>query len=121
MASGGDYGCSSVLLWDTVSWEIISQLQNHSAAVTSILDLGDSQTMVSGSYDKKVNVYNHRTGLFQYSLPNSKSSVFGLSINCDKTKLIVGVIDTDANGIAIWSIKHSKAGTVQSLTMQRFI
>jgi WD40 repeat protein len=36
-------------------------MQNHSAAVTSIVDMGDGQTIISGSYDKKINIYNYKT------------------------------------------------------------
>lgn len=121
LASGGDYGCSSIFLWDTISWEIIGRLQHHSTAVTSILDLGDSQTMLSGSYDKKINVYNYQTPALQFSLPNNKSSVFALLANLSKTKLIVGIIDTNTNGVSVWSIKYAQNRTVQTFTLDRLI
>lgn len=113
LASGGDYGCSSILLWNTRSWEILGRLQHHSAAVTSILDIGDSQTIVSGSYDKKINVYNYQTPSLKFSLPN-KFSVFGMLLNSLKTKMIVGTIETGANGVSVWSIKYAQNRTVQT-------
>ena len=39
LASGSDNGCGSVILWDTRSWQMISKIQAHEAAVTSIVDL----------------------------------------------------------------------------------
>lgn len=39
LASGSDNGCGSVILWDPRSWQIISKIQAHEAAVTSIVDL----------------------------------------------------------------------------------
>lgn len=96
-------------------------MQNHSAAVTSIIDVGDGQTLISGSYDKKINVYNYKTGSLQYSLPNNKSSVFSLLLNSTKTKLIEGVLDTGMNGMYIWNIKYGLGGVVETLVMDKFI
>jgi len=39
LASGSDNGCGSVILWDTKSWQTVSKIQAHEAAVTSIVDL----------------------------------------------------------------------------------
>ena len=39
LASGSDNGCGSVILWDSKSWQMISKIQAHEAAVTSIVDL----------------------------------------------------------------------------------
>ena len=121
LASGSDHGCSSIIIWDTKSWNIVSKMQHHSAAVTSIVDVGDGQTLISGSYDKKINVYNYRTATLQYSLPNNKSSVFSLLLNSSKTKLIAGVLDTGMNGMYVWDIKYGGDGTVETLVMERFI
>ena len=39
LASGSDNGCGSVILWDTKTWQMLSKIQAHEAAVTSIVDL----------------------------------------------------------------------------------
>ena len=39
LASGSDNGCGSVILWDIKSWQAVSKIQAHEAAVTSIVDL----------------------------------------------------------------------------------
>lgn len=54
LASGGDVGCNSVILWDTRTWTIKSKIQAHSAAISGIVDLMDDQTLASSSYDKKI-------------------------------------------------------------------
>ena len=39
LASGSDNGCGSIILWDTKSWQSLTKIQAHEAAVTSIVDL----------------------------------------------------------------------------------
>ena len=34
------------------------RIEYHKAAVTAILDLQDNRSLISGSYDKTINVYN---------------------------------------------------------------
>lgn len=41
VSTGGDNGCSSLIVWDTKNWTIYSKIQAHSAALTSIVDLQD--------------------------------------------------------------------------------
>jgi WD40 repeat protein len=69
--------------------------------VTSILDLGDGQTLISGSYDKKINVYNYKKSLLMYNLANNKSSVTGIIINGNRTKLLSCGLD---NTLYVWNI-----------------
>lgn len=62
LASGSDHGCCCLILWDTRTWTISCRIQSHAAAVTSIVDLSDGEHLVTGSYDKKINLYNHLRG-----------------------------------------------------------
>lgn len=41
VTTGGDNGCSSLIVWDTKNWKIYSKIQVHTAALTSIVDLLD--------------------------------------------------------------------------------
>lgn len=41
VTTGGDNGCSSLIVWDTKTWTIYSKIQSHTAALTSIVDLQD--------------------------------------------------------------------------------
>lgn len=94
-------------------------MKNHTAAVTSIVDIGDGQTLVSGSYDKKINVYNYRTGSLAYSLPNNKASVFGIVLNSDKSRLISGALGM---GLQVWDISYDvKTATVDTIRTARMI
>lgn len=61
LASGSDHGCSSICLWDMGTWNMVSRLEGHKAAVTAIVDLDDNQSIISGSYDKRLNIYNLQT------------------------------------------------------------
>ena len=101
MASGSDHGCSSLVLWDIRSWSITSKIQAHSAPVTGIVDLADGRHIATGSYDKKINIYNTVKKQITLSLNNNKTSVTGMVINADKTKLITSGLD---KSIAVWSI-----------------
>ena len=121
LASGSDHGCSSIILWDTQSWNIVSKMQHHTAAVTSIVDVGDGQTLISGSYDKKINIYNYKTSTLKESIKDNKSSVFSLVLNNSKTKLIAGVLDAGMNGMYVYGIRYGANNTVEGLTMERFI
>jgi len=58
LASGSDHGCSSICLWDTTTWNMKMKIEGHKAAVTAIVDLKDNQSLISGSYDKRLNIYN---------------------------------------------------------------
>ena len=62
LASGGDVGCSSVILWDTRTWTVRSKIQCHSAAISGIVDLLDDQSLGISSYDKKITIYNYKKG-----------------------------------------------------------
>jgi WD40 repeat protein len=105
LASGSDVGCSSVILWDTNNWIAKCKMQAHTAAVTSILDLNDYQTIVSGSYDKKINVYNFKKSSLLYNLPNNKSSVTGIIGNVDKSKIMSCGLD---NTLYVWNVHRDK-------------
>ena len=41
LASGGDVGCSSLILWDIRSLTIKCRMQIHAAAISGIVDLLD--------------------------------------------------------------------------------
>lgn len=81
------------------------KLEGHKAAVTAIVDLLDGQSIVSGSYDKKINIYNLKTGKISYNLPTNKSSVTGIVLNRDATKMVSCGLD---NSLNVWQIIRSQ-------------
>jgi len=102
LASGGDHGCCCLILWDTKTWTIASRIQSHSAAVTSIVDLEDNQHLVTGSYDKKINLYNYAKGQV-ISTYSNKSAVTSIVLTSDKKKLISAGLDKE---LYVWNISQ---------------
>lgn len=118
LASGSDHGCNSVIIWDVSTWSIRAKIKAHSAAVTSIVDMCDGQTLVSGSYDKKINVYNYKKSALLFSLPNNKSSVTSMLLNSARNKLISCGFDSN---MFVWGITRDPTGVVESISLQRVI
>lgn len=96
LASGSDHGCSSIILWDLSTWSIRMKMEYHKAAVTAIVDLQDNRSLISGSYDKTINVYNlNDEGKMLFNLPANRASVTAVLMNCNGNKLITcGLDDT---------------------------
>ena len=113
LASGSDHGCSSIVLWDTTTWNMRMRIESHKAAVTAIVDLQDGRGLVSGSYDKTINVYSlANDGKLAYSLPANKTSVTALLLNCNSTKLIsCGLDDT----LSVWQLVRGNSGAVETM------
>lgn len=109
LASGSDHGCNSIIIWDINNWSIKAKIKAHTAAVTSIVDLCDGQTLVSGSYDKKINVYNYKKSVLLFSLPNNKSSVTSMLLNSSRNKLISCGFDSM---MFVWNIVRDQSGVV---------
>jgi WD40 repeat protein len=103
LASGSDHGCSSLFLWDTKTWTIHSKVACHSAAVTAIVDLEDGRHLVTGSYDKKINLFSHAKGKAVSSLNNNKTSVTSMVMTSDRSRLISSGLD---NSLSIWTINR---------------
>ena len=117
LVSGSDVGCSTLVFWDVTTWTIRAKIHAHTAAITSIVDLGDSQTLVSGSYDKLINVYNHRRAEVLYNLPANKSNVTGIILSADKSRMTSCGLD---KSLYVWSISR-RAGVVESIQLERII
>lgn len=107
LASGSDHGCSSLAVWSTNTWTMRMKVQAHTAAVTSILDLCDGQTLVSGSYDKQINVYDYRRNSLLYSLPNNKASVTGIILNSSRSRMVSCGLD---NCLYVWAVSRNVSG-----------
>lgn len=96
--------CNTIVLWDTSTWTIRSKILAHSAAVTALVDCGDGQTMVSGSFDKKINVINYNRAEVMFNLPINKQSVMGITLNSTKTKMVSASITETESSLSIWNI-----------------
>lgn len=101
LASGSDHGCSSLVLWDTKSWTMHTKVQCHTAAVTAIVDLEDGRHLVTGSYDKKINLFSHAKGKIITTLSNNKTSVTSMVMTSDKRRVVSSGLD---NSLSVWTI-----------------
>lgn len=101
LASGSDHGCSSLILWDTRSWAMHTKVQCHTAAVTAIVDLQDGRHLVTGSYDKKINLFSHAKGKIITTLSNNKTSVTSMVMTSDKMRIVSSGLD---NSLSVWTI-----------------
>lgn len=111
LASGSDIGCSKIITWNIATWQPLERFENHKAAVTAIIDLQDNTHILSGSYDKKINVYNVEQGRFVYNLPANQTSVTGAIINKNATRVITCGLDKALN---VWQISKTN-GKVDTL------
>lgn len=103
VSSGGDHGCSSLIVWDSAkSWSMRSRVQLHSAAVTCIVDLQDSTTLATGSYDKKLNIFSYRKGTVVLTA-NCKAGIACMALSSDKHRLISSSLD---NSIGVWKLSR---------------
>lgn len=94
LASGSDHGCSAIVLWDISTWNMRMRIEYHKAAVTAILDLQDNRSLISGSYDKTINVYNiNNEGKILFNLPINRTSVTAVLMSCNGNKLITCGLD----------------------------
>jgi WD40 repeat protein len=119
LASGSDHGCSSIVLWDITTWNMRMRIESHKAAVTAIVDLQDNRSMVSGSYDKTINVYNlNSEGKILYNLPVNKTSVTGILLNCTGSKMISCGLDDTLN---VWQIVRGPNRLVETMFLERII
>lgn len=101
ISSGGDHGCSSLIIWDTKSWNIRNKVQLHTAAVTCIVDLQDSTNLATASYDKKINIFSYRKGGIILTVNSIKIGIGCMSLTSDKHRLISSGLD---NSIMVWKI-----------------
>lgn len=117
LASGSDHGCSSIVLWDTSSWNMRMKIEYHKAAVTAILDLGDNRSLVSGSYDKTINVYNlNSEGKMLFNLPVNRTSVTAVLMNCSGNKLVTCGLD---DSVCVYQIMRGGGRQVETMFLER--
>ena len=102
-----------MVFWDINNWSIKFKIHAHSAAITSIVDLGDGQTLVSGSYDKLINIYNHKRAQVKYNLTANRSNVTGIILSSDGTRMTSCGLD---KSLYVWQITR-RQGIVQMIEL----
>lgn len=113
LVSGSDRGCSSIVVWDIGSWSIRLKISSHSGAVTSLVDLRDNRSLISGSYDKTINIYNlNNEGKLIYNLPANKTQVTNILLNSNGSKLVSSGLD---NSLSVWKVVRNAAQLVETI------
>lgn len=70
--------------------------------MTAIVDLQDNRSLISGSYDKTINVYDlNDSGKLRFNLPVNKTSVTAIILNCTGNKMISCGLDDTLN---VWQV-----------------
>jgi WD40 repeat protein len=83
------------------------------------VDLGDNRSLVSGSYDKTINVYNiNSEGKILYNLPVNKTSVTAILLNCSGDKMISCGLD---NIISVWQVVRGNNRIVETMFLKNII
>lgn len=118
LASGGDQGCGSVILWDLTNWKLKTHFTPHSAAVSSITDFNDYELLVSCSYDKTLKVINHITSNVIMNIPNhTNSPIVSMALNSHCNRLVTASLDCTMN---VWRIKRTREfGSLESISHER--
>jgi WD40 repeat protein len=73
--------------------------------------LDDGQTLISGSYDKEIIIWNVLTGAIVQKLTTHQSSVTCLTLLKNRVRLISGGLD---NQINVWRINYKKSPAATS-------
>jgi WD40 repeat protein len=69
--------------------------------------------MVSGSYDKTINIYNlNNEGRILYNLPVNKPSVTAILLNCTGNKMISCGLDDTLN---VWQVVRGAGRLVETM------
>jgi WD40 repeat protein len=80
---------------------LIRTLEGHSYSVTAVTLSADSQTIVSGSFDKTIKVWESDFGDCLRTLEGHSSSVISVAVSADGRTVISGSSD---NTIKVWDI-----------------
>lgn len=77
--------------------------------MTAILDLRDDTHILSGSYDKKINIYNCEQGRFMYTLPANQTPVTGAIVTKNGSKVITCGLDKILN---VWQVSRDSSNKI---------
>ncbi|KAB8335892.1 protein kinase, partial [Scytonema tolypothrichoides VB-61278] len=81
---------------------IKSTLTEHSSSVNSVAISSDGKTLVSGSLDNTIKIWNLQTGELKSNLTGHTKSVDSVAISPDGKTLVSGSLD---NTIKIWNLQ----------------
>ncbi len=80
---------------------LIRTLSGHSSRVNAIAVTPDSKTVISGSWDKTIKIWDLETETEKFTLPGHSNSVNAIAVRPDGKTVISG---SDDNTIKIWDL-----------------
>jgi WD40 repeat protein len=84
-----------------INYELVKTLTGHQDSVNSVVISPDGGTVVSGSDDKTIKIWDLNTGDLKQTLTNHKSSVYSVAISPDCNTVVSGSEDKT---IKIWDL-----------------
>jgi WD40 repeat protein len=89
----------------SLTWKSLHTLKGHLAAVNAIAITPDSDTLVSGSDDRQVNLWSLKTGQWLYSFTGQAEAVLSVAISPDGQQVASGSVDRK---ITSWQLNTRK-------------
>jgi WD40 repeat protein len=89
----------------TEVWQCVKTLKGHTATVNSVAIHPDNKTLVSGSNDRQVNLWNLQTGKLLYTFSGQAEAVLSVAISPDGKQVISGSVDRK---ISSWELETKK-------------
>lgn len=108
--SGSDHEDGSIIVWDLLDLKnlddcLVNRLIGHNAAVVALLSLQDGQTIISGSYDKEILIWNIYSGKTIQRLAGHNSSITSLNLPKDQNRFVSASLD---NTINVWKLNYKE-------------
>ncbi len=75
------------------TWRCVQTLHCHSAAVNAIAISPDGNTLISGSDDRQVNLWNLKTGKWLYTFSGQAEAVLSVAISPDGQQIASACVD----------------------------
>jgi hypothetical protein len=80
-------------------------LTEHTDRITSVAISPDGQTLVSGSNDKTIKIWQLNTGKLLRSFKGDSGAISSVAISTDGNFLIAGSHDTPKSNVKVWDLK----------------
>nr|WP_199349328.1 DnaJ domain-containing protein [Nostoc flagelliforme] len=87
------------------TWRCVRTLKGHLAAVNAIAINPDGTTLISGSDDRQVNLWNLKTGKWLYTFSGQAEAVLSVAISPDGKQIASGSVDCK---ITSWQMDTKK-------------
>lgn len=110
LVSGSDQEDGSIIIWDlrnVAKVNIFTRLKGHEAAVVALAGLSDGNTLISGSYDKEICIWNVNQAKIVQKLSGHDNSITSIILTREKNRFVSAGLD---NMINIWKINYRSGG-----------